>query len=108
MERSIEVRHISQKANAEFGRFTQALERLLGRFDPSVLDHAATNPKLVEERLKASAGEEGLMLFGIQEHGKLLSLAGPPRNAKQYVLGNPLTALSMTRQDIRAALYAPL
>jgi len=28
--------------------------------------------------------------------------------AKQYLIGNPLVAFSMTKHDIRAALYAPL
>jgi uncharacterized protein (DUF302 family) len=67
-----------------------------------------TNPRSVEKRLKASAGEEGLMLFNVQEHGKLLNIIGSPRKAKQYVLGNPLIAVTMTRHDIRAGLYAPL
>jgi uncharacterized protein (DUF302 family) len=30
------------------------------------------------------------------------------RKARQYVIGNPLIAVTMTRQDIRAGLYAPL
>jgi len=28
--------------------------------------------------------------------------------AKQYLIGNPLTAIQMSRHDLRAALYAPL
>lgn len=48
------------------------------------------------------------MLFNIQEHGKLLNIYGSPRKANQYVLGNPLIAIMMTRHDIRAGLYAPL
>src|ERR1700747_605643 len=67
-----------------------------------------TDPRSGEARLKASAGEEGLMLFNVLEHGKLLNIVGFPRKAKQYDLGNPLIAMTMTRYDIRAALYAPL
>jgi uncharacterized protein (DUF302 family) len=48
------------------------------------------------------------MLLDIQDHGKLLNIAGAPKKAKQYVLGNPLIAITMTRHDIRAGLYAPL
>jgi uncharacterized protein (DUF302 family) len=69
---------------------------LIGRDDPGS----------VENRLKAPAGKEGLMLFSIQEHGKLLNIVGSPRKAKKYILGNPLIAITMTRHDIRAALYA--
>ena len=120
MERKIEVRHVSLEINADFESFTQTLEKCLGRFDSSVQKDLETDPRSVEKRLEASAGEEGLMLFNIQEHGKLLNIVGAPTKAKQYVLGNPLIAvttlnrsgravrLPMTRRDIRAALYAPL
>ena len=108
MEHTIEVRHVSLELKADFERFTQALERSLGRFDYSLYKDLETDPRSVEERLKASAGEEGLMLFNVQEHGRLLNIVGSPRKAKQYVLGNPLIAVTMTRHDIRAALYAPL
>jgi uncharacterized protein (DUF302 family) len=108
MERTIEVQHVSVEMNADFERFTRGLERSLGRFDEALLKELETNPGLVEERLNAAAGEEGLMLFNIQDHGKLLNLFGTPKKARQYVLGNPLIAATMTRHDIRAGLYAPL
>ncbi|HEX9444783.1 MAG TPA: DUF302 domain-containing protein [Candidatus Binatia bacterium] len=108
MESKIEIRHVSLKVDSEFDSFTQALERLLGRFDYSFYNDLETDPRSVEARLKAAAGEQGLMLFSIQEHGRLLNLVGAPRKAKQYLLGNPLIAVTMTCRDIRAALYAPL
>ncbi len=108
MERTIEVQHVSVEINADFERFTGGLERSLGRFDEALLKELEANPGLVEERIKAAAGEDGLMLFNIQDHGKLLNLFGMPKKARQYVLGNPLIAAMMTRHDIRAGLYAPL
>jgi uncharacterized protein (DUF302 family) len=108
MERKIEVRHVSLEISADFESFTQALERSLGRFDYSLYKDLETDPRSVEKRLKELAGEEGLMLFNVQEHGRLLNIVGSPRKAKQYVVGNPLIAITMTRHDIRAALYAPL
>jgi uncharacterized protein (DUF302 family) len=54
------------------------------------------------------AGPSGFMLFGMNDHGALLRLAGQKRKAVQYIIGNPLFALRMTQHDIRAALYAPL
>src|SRR5438045_729160 len=54
------------------------------------------------------AGPSGFMLFGTNDHGALLRLAGQRRKAVQYVVGNPLFALQMTQHDIRAGLYAPL
>ena len=107
MERDISVRHASLDVDTDFEGFTHALEQSLGRFDYSLYKQLETDPASVEQRLKTLAGAEGLMLFSIQEHGKLLNIVGAPRKAKQYILGNPLIALTMTRHDIRAALYAP-
>lgn len=108
MERTIEVRHISLKVDADFESFTKNLERLLGRFDDSMYQGLETDPTTVQKRLKKAAGEEGLMLFTVREHGRLLNIFGTPKKAKQFVLGNPLIAIKMTRHDIRAGLYAPL
>ena len=110
MERKIEVQHVAQKVDASFETFTQNLERMLGRFDYSIYKELDAGAAEVEKRLQESAGEEELMLFNIQDHGKLLEIFGKGRKAKakQYVLGNPLIAITMTRHDLRAALYAPL
>jgi uncharacterized protein (DUF302 family) len=108
MEHTIEVRHVSLELYADFDDFTQTLEQSLGRFDDSLLMGVETDPRPVEERLVEAAGEEGLMLFNIQDHGRLLGIYGTPKKAKQFVLGNPLIAATMTRHDIRAGLYAPL
>ena len=35
-------------------------------------------------------------------------MVGAGRHAKQYIIGNPLTAIQMSQHDIKAALYAPL
>jgi uncharacterized protein (DUF302 family) len=53
-------------------------------------------------------GTSGFMLFDAVDHGQTLALVGTPAKAVQYVLGNPLLAVEMTRHAIGAALYAPL
>jgi uncharacterized protein (DUF302 family) len=108
MERTIEVRHMTLAFKSDFDSFTQNFEQALGRFDPSLVRDLATAPAEAQKRIEEMAGDEGLMLFNIQDHGTLLNLLGAPKKAKQYVLGNPLIAVTMTRHDIRAALYAPL
>jgi uncharacterized protein (DUF302 family) len=108
MEHAIEVRHVSLELYVDFDDFTQTLEQSLGRFDDALLKGMGTDPRPVEERLMEAAGEEGLMLFNVQDHGRLLGIYGTPKKAKQFVLGNPLIAATMTRHDIRAGLYAPL
>jgi uncharacterized protein (DUF302 family) len=54
------------------------------------------------------AGPSGFMLFGTNDHGALLRIVGQQRKAVQYVIGNPLFAVEMTRHVIGAALYVPL
>lgn len=108
MDRSFEAHHITREIKNNFENFTRKLEKLLGRFDPSLVKDIETAPEEAQKRLKSAEGVEGLMLFEIQQHGKLLGIVGAARKAKQYVLGSPLIAIQMTRHDIRASLYAPL
>ncbi len=108
MERTVAILHVSLELDVDFEGFTRALERLLGRFDEGLLAGLATAPARVEERLGKAAGEEGLMLFAVRDHGLLQAVHGSRRQARQYVVGNPLVATDMTRHDIRAGLYAPL
>lgn len=106
----ITVGHVHLATDKPFEDVTTAFERQLGRFDADVRK-AATEIKDSEEakaRIEAMAGPSGFMLFGTQDHGALLRLAGQQRKAVQYVVGNPLFALQMTQHDIRASLYAPL
>jgi uncharacterized protein (DUF302 family) len=102
------ISHERYEAHRPFKQFTARLERALGRFDGTVMANAASDPKGVEYALEAQEGEEGMMLFGMQDQGEILTLVGAPRLAKQYMIGNPLVAMQMAKHDIRAALYAPL
>jgi uncharacterized protein (DUF302 family) len=108
MEHKIEVRHIIIEIKSSFEQFTQKFEGSLGRFEPSLVKDVATNPSAAEKLLRAAEGAEGLMIFAIRDHGALLNIMEAPRQAKQYDVGNPLIAATMTRHDIRAGLYAPL
>ena len=104
------VDHVRLETDKPFEEVVKAFERQLGRFDPDVRRAAAESgdTEAARARIEAMAGPSGLMLFGTQDHGALLRLAGQKRKAIQYVVGNPLVALQMTQHDIRAGLYAPL
>ncbi|OAJ55101.1 hypothetical protein A6V36_09015 [Paraburkholderia ginsengiterrae] len=105
----IEVTHVSLESKVDFDSFTRHLEALLGRFDPTSLKTLVqTDPTAADARLAKMEGDQGLMIFSTTNHGVLLSLAGAPRHAIRYIIGNPRVALQMTRHDIRAGLYAPL
>jgi uncharacterized protein (DUF302 family) len=104
------VDHVCITTDRPFEDVTRAFERQLGRFDPEVSEALAAgeDAEAARAKIEGMAGPSGFMLFGTNDHGALLRLVGQKRKAVQYVVGNPLFALQMTRHDIRAGLYAPL
>ncbi|HEV3261546.1 MAG TPA: DUF302 domain-containing protein [Gemmataceae bacterium] len=104
------VEHLRFTSDKPFGEVTAAFEARLGKFDPEVYKDLGEDgdPKAVRTRIEAMAGPSGFMLFGKSDHGRLLRLVGQQRQAVQYVVGNPLFAVEMTRHAIGASLYAPL
>jgi uncharacterized protein (DUF302 family) len=105
---TVRVLHRSVTIDAQFGLFTDALEKILGRFPEDIQQDIIKRPKLAEQRIKAAEGAQELMIFFVFDHGAALNMVGARTNAKQYLIGNPLTAIQMSQHDIRAALYAPL
>jgi uncharacterized protein (DUF302 family) len=106
----VTIEHVQVRTEKPFAEVAAALEARLGKFDPSVYEQLrnGADPEAVRTRIEAMAGPSGFMLFGTNDHGSLLRLAGQERKAVQYVVGNPLFALQMTRHDARPGLYAPL
>ena len=106
----IMVDHVHVATDKPFEEVTKAFELQLGKFDADVRMAATASEDTEEAKAKiaAMAGPSGFMLFGTNDHGALLRLAGQKRKAIQYIVGNPLIALQMTQHDIRASLYAPL
>ena len=102
--------HVRRTTDKPFEDVTAAFVRQLGRFEPGVYQALAVggDAEGARAKIEAMAGPCGFMLFGTQDHGSLLRLAGQKRKAIQYVVGNPLFARQMTQHDIRASLYAPL
>jgi uncharacterized protein (DUF302 family) len=105
---TVRVLHRSVTIDGAFEPFTAALEKILGHFPADVQQDIIERPQLAEQRLKAAEGAQELMIFLVFDHGAALNMVGARRNAKQYLIGNPLTAIQMSQHDIRAALYAPL
>src|SRR6516225_4592262 len=104
------VDHVRLESDKPFEDVAKAFERQLGRFDPDVAKPliAGGDSEGARAKIEAMAGPSGFMLFGTTDHGALLRIVAQRRKAIQYVVGNPLFALQMTRHGIRAGLYAPL
>jgi uncharacterized protein (DUF302 family) len=104
------VEHVRLTSDKPFGAVTAAFEARLGKFDPKVSKDLAEggDPRAARAKIEAMVGPSGFMLFGTSDHGTLLRIVGQQRKAIQYVVGNPLFAVEMTRYAIGASLYAPL
>jgi uncharacterized protein (DUF302 family) len=109
-ESRVTVEHVRLTSDKPFREVTAAFEARLGKFDPVVYKELAEDgdPKAARTKIEAMAGPSGFMLFGKSDHGSLLRIVGQQRKAVQYVVGNPLFAVEMTRHAIGASLYAPL
>jgi uncharacterized protein (DUF302 family) len=105
---TVAVAHVRVETGKGFAEVKERLERRLVRFNLDTLPSLLPDPKEAVRRLEAVAGPGGLMLFATADHGSLLAVLGESRKAVQYVLGNPLIAVTMTRHHLGAGLYAPL
>jgi uncharacterized protein (DUF302 family) len=108
---STSVTHINFKSSKSFAAVTSAIEKQLGKFNPAIDRSFSTmplNPAEIEAKIHAVEGSSGLMIFAVRDHGELLALKGKHGFARQYEIGNPLVALEMTQEDLRAGEYAPL
>lgn len=90
--------------------FCAALEGLLGRMDPAVLDELGrATPEAARAKLASFVGPLDFTLFQKLDHGQIVNvLYGARARATTYVFGNALIAVEMTRRDLRAGLYVPL
>lgn len=105
-QRTFQVEHVTIVSRKDFEAVKAALEKLLPRFDASVL-------VLLRYGESARAKKElertpGLAIFFSRDHGGLLQIVAQRKKALQYEIGNPLTALMMTQHRLPASLYAPL
>jgi uncharacterized protein (DUF302 family) len=103
--------HVNVKSQKSFDQITAAIEKQLGKFDGAAVSQAFAAklpPAEIEAKIHAMEGSSGFMLFTVRDHGQLLPLKGKQGFARQYEIGNPLYAVQMTSEDIRAGEYAPL
>jgi uncharacterized protein (DUF302 family) len=109
-ESRFSVVHVRMTSDRPFADVQAAFERRLGKFEPEVYQALAEggDPQAARVQIAVMAGPSGFMLFSTSDHGTLLRIVGQERKAVQYVIGNPLFAVEMTRHAIGAALYVPL
>jgi len=60
------------------------------------------------QQVESHVGPSGFMLFALLDHGAWITKAGIDRKVMRVILGNPLIAITMLRQDVTAGLFAPV
>jgi uncharacterized protein (DUF302 family) len=100
------VEHITVVCRRSFDEVHSALMKSLPQLDPTLANLLIEGK--TEEIAAQRANGPKLWLFLVRDHGSLLAAEGRSAKAKQYEIGNPLTAERMTRYQLPAALYAPL
>jgi uncharacterized protein (DUF302 family) len=103
--RILQVEHVEIDSTKSFTEVEAALESELPQLDPEISVALAHGDEHRASELERGAD---LFIFLKRDHGALLKIADGPQKAIQYEIGNPLTAARMTRQQLAAALYAPL
>jgi hypothetical protein len=99
--------HRTIELPVDWYEFTTRFEHRLGRFNPITLD-ASTSLKELENAVLGMRKKEPFSIYAIYDHGFLSTLAGQPRKAKQYIIGDSRVATSMSIHDIRVAQNLPL
>lgn len=104
--RTLTVEHVTLVCRRSFQEVSEALQGFVPKLDrrPVELLRNAETAEIADER----ANGPKLWLFLTRDHGALIAADGPVKKALQFEIGNPLTAESMTRHQLGAALYAPL
>ncbi len=104
-ETTITVQHVKILLARSFESAHDAFESVLLRLNAEALE-LQRDGQVDRARELLERGAE-LSIFQSRDHGEVLRTAGLARKALQYEVGNPLTALKMTRHQLPAALYAP-
>lgn len=102
---AVTLEHITIETRKPFAEVAAALERALPPIDDAIRQALAAGD---EGRAKQLEGETKLYIFLKRDPGELLQITGQAAHARQYEIGNPLTATRMMRHRLSAALYAPL
>jgi uncharacterized protein (DUF302 family) len=108
---TLSVNHLVYSTARSFDAVVLAFESVVGTLEDvgwASIPAAAADLADFESRVEAKIGPSGFTRFLTLDHGDWLSLFEQPRKARQYVIGNPLIAISMLRHDIRAGLNVPV
>lgn len=103
---TVAVDHVRIESTLSFAVVKDNIERIVPPLPEALLPMMSAGDKKGVREIEENGPK--LYIFTKRDHGRMLTVATGTRNAIQYVIGNPTTAVKMTQHDIRASLYAPL
>jgi uncharacterized protein (DUF302 family) len=104
------IKRVVVHSNRSFEEITKVVDEIVGDGEYSVFQELVDSEAAfteVEETLNRMTGNTGFMKFFMVDLGALLSLMGKPKNARLYLIGNPLIANQMVEHDPGVGLYIP-
>ena len=111
MSQKLAVNHVVYATTRSFDDVVQAFESVVDTLEDggfSSITAAAKDVADFEARVNAKIGPSGFTRFLTLDHGDWLNFFGKGGQARQYVIGNPLIAITMLRHDIRVGLNVPV
>jgi uncharacterized protein (DUF302 family) len=111
MIQKLAVNHVVYATTRRFDDVVQAFESVVDTLEDggfASISAAAKDVADFEARVNAKVGPSGFTRFLTLDHGDWLNFFGKGGQARQYVIGNPLIAITMLRHDIRVGLNVPV
>jgi uncharacterized protein (DUF302 family) len=111
MSQKLAVNHVVYETTRTFDDVVQAFESVVDTLEDGGFASMSAVAKDVadfEARVNAKVGPSGFSRFLTLDHGDWLNFFGKGGQARQYVIGNPLIAITMLRHDIRVGLNVPV
>ncbi len=111
MIRDLTVRHVTFSTARPFEEVVRAFEENVGSLEAagwSSVEAPSGSVADFEKRVRETLGPSGFTRFLTLDHGKWLTLYGRQAKFVQYIMGNPLIAITMLSKNIEAGLDVPV
>jgi uncharacterized protein (DUF302 family) len=113
-KRALEFRGVRLQIDTHlnFDEVLRQIREACGKSNIPQINEVAVNSHSAEEFdaevKKRFEGLAGFMIFGEIEHTRWIAKYGINRRVLRIILGNPLIAITMLREDISAGLFVPV
>jgi uncharacterized protein (DUF302 family) len=105
-------KRIEIRSSLSFDEVMNRLRECTGKSTVPLINKVASQSQSPEEFdaevTRQFVGPSGFMLFAEIEHSGWIAIYGIHRRTLRIILGNPLFAITMMREDISAGLFAPV